>query len=89
MTSQLLLMEFPVSVVAGETATPVIFGASFASGAYNDHSSVTLLHYPAESTAETVFLFRLTEDLSGVDVLREQLTVRVMCHMCLCAECRA
>ncbi|CAN0252927.1 unnamed protein product, partial [Hapterophycus canaliculatus] len=56
--------------------TKVIFGASYARGAYDDHNSIALLHYPAESTEETVFSFQLTEDLGGVDVLREQLTVR-------------
>ena len=70
-------MSFPMGTIAGDgPSTKVIFGASYAKGSYDDHNSVTLLHYPAESTEETVFSFRLTEDMAGVDVLREQLTVR-------------
>lgn len=75
----MLLIKFPLSVVTGEEGAPrtkVSFGASYAKGAYDDHNSLALLHYPAESTDETVFSFRLTEDSGGVDVLREQLTVR-------------
>lgn len=69
-------MSFPISAIDGEAPpTKVIFGASYARGSYDDHNTVTLLHYPAESTEETVFSFRLTEDMAGVDVLREQLTV--------------
>lgn len=69
-------MGFPVAAVGGDgPSAKVIFGASYAKGSYDDHNSVTLLHYPAESTGETVFSFRLTEDMMGVDVLREQLTV--------------
>lgn len=77
LSSSLLLMEFPFAIVDGEAPTPLIFGASFARGTYDGHSSVTLLHFPAESTEETVFMFKLTEDRTGVDVLREQLTVSV------------
>lgn len=77
LTTGLLLMSFPMGTIAGDgPSTKVIFGASYAKGSYDDHNSVTLLHYPAESTEETVFSFRLTEDMAGVDVLREQLTVR-------------
>eukprot|EP00903_Cladosiphon_okamuranus_P009754 g9273.t1 len=77
LTNGLLLMSFPTDTIAGDgPSSKVIFGASYAKGSYDDHNSVTLLHYPAESTAETVFSFRLTEDKAGVDVLREQLTLR-------------
>ncbi|CAM9349125.1 unnamed protein product, partial [Scytosiphon promiscuus] len=79
LTTELLLIEFPLSAVTGEEGAPrkkVIFGASYAKGSYDDHTSVALLHYPAESTEETVFSFQLTEDMGGVDVLREQLTLR-------------
>lgn len=69
-------MEFPISFLLGETQTLLTFGASYARGSYDDHNTVALLHFPAESTEETVFSFRLTEDMSGVDILREQLTVR-------------
>lgn len=69
-------MEFPISVITGETTTPILFGASFDRGSYDDDSStLTLLHFPAESTSKTVFSFRLTEDMRGVDVLREELSV--------------
>lgn len=76
LTAGLLLMSFPMDTIAGDgPSSKVIFGASYAKGSYDDHSSVALLHYPAESTDETVFSFRLTEDKAGVDVRREQLTV--------------
>lgn len=55
----------------------ILMGASFASGTYtDDHSTMTLLHYPAENTDQTLFTFRLAEDMSGVDLLRKELTVR-------------
>ncbi|CAM9750393.1 unnamed protein product [Pylaiella littoralis] len=77
LTDGLLLMSFPVAAVMGDAPpAKVIFGASYARGSYDDHNSVALLHYPAESTDETVFVFRLTENMAGVDVLREQLTLR-------------
>lgn len=77
LTAGLLLMSFPIAAVSGDAVpTKVIFGASYAKGTYDDSNSVALLHYPAESTEETVFFFRLTEDMAGVDLLREQLTVR-------------
>lgn len=71
-------MSFPIAAISGgdQPPTKVIFGASYARGSYDDDRSVTLLHYPAENTEETVFVFRLTEDAAGVDVLREELTVR-------------
>ncbi|CAN0224259.1 unnamed protein product, partial [Ectocarpus fasciculatus] len=79
LTTGLLLMSFPIAAIAGgdEPPTKVIFGASYARGSYDDEDrSVTLLHYPAENTEGTVFVFRLTEDAAGVDVLREELTLR-------------
>lgn len=70
-------MGFPIDTITGDgPSSKVIFGASYAKGSYDDHNSVALLHYPAENTEETVFSFRLTDDMAGVDVLREQLTVR-------------
>lgn len=77
LSAELLLMEFPISTIAGAMVTPILFGASFNRGSYDDDSStLNLLHYPAENTAETVFSFRLTEDMRGVDVLREELSLR-------------
>lgn len=77
LTTGLLLISFPIEVVARDAPpTKVMFGASYARGSYDDRNSLALLHYPAESTEKTVFFFRLTEDMAGVDVLREQLTVR-------------
>ena len=69
-------MEFPEVVVCGENTTGLMFGASFARGSFDDDHTVTLLHFPAENTVDTVFVFRLNEDNSGVDVLKEPLTVR-------------
>lgn len=75
-SSELLLIEFPLEVVAGSTAVSFILGASFARGSFDDVDTFSLLHYPAEDTDETLFTFRLTEDMTGVDLLREELTVR-------------
>lgn len=69
-------MEFPESVVCDEEVTPVMFGATYARGSFDDQHSVILLHFPAENTDRTLFVFRLTEDKRGVDLLREQLYVR-------------
>lgn len=77
MTSELLLMGFPIEVVGGGEPVPIIMGASFARGTYDHESTVTLLHYPAENTDDTLFTFRITEDMNGIDVLREELTVSV------------
>lgn len=68
-------MEFPLSVVASKMPTPMIFGASYAEGAFDDESTVSILHYPAENTDDTAFVFRLTEDSLGIDILRLELTV--------------
>lgn len=80
LSAELLLMEFPESVVCDEEVTPVMFGATYARGSFDDQHSVILLHFPAENTDETLFVFRLTEDKRGVDLLREQLDVRQEAH---------
>ncbi|KAG5189410.1 hypothetical protein JKP88DRAFT_176882 [Tribonema minus] len=54
----------------------VLFGATFATGTYDNGNFVSLLHFPAENTDQTVFYFRLTEDLGGVNVYRKQLALR-------------
>lgn len=75
--SSILLMEFPVSFLDSEDGSqPVIISASYARGLWDDENSVYLLHGPAEATDHNVFIFNLTADRSGVDVIREQYGVR-------------
>jgi len=70
------LFELPLSFVAKANATPVVFSASHARGVYNDARSLYLLNEPAENTDHTVFLFNLTSDMSGVNIMRQQYGIR-------------
>jgi hypothetical protein len=45
-------------------------------GVWDEHSSLYLLHEPAEDTDHTVFRFNVTTDRTGVDVIRQQYGVR-------------
>ena len=74
-----LVLELPKSflnVSSGVPTKPVIFTATYARGAWDDSSSLLLLHEPAEVTDHTVFTFNVTSDGAGVDMFREQYGVR-------------
>ncbi|CAM9603185.1 unnamed protein product, partial [Choristocarpus tenellus] len=75
-TSELLLLEFPTSTVMGVDPVLVLFSAIAASGTFDENRQLALNHYPAENTDRTVFQFRMAEDMKGIDLLRQQLTLR-------------
>jgi hypothetical protein len=73
-----LVLELPkafFNTTSGEPR-PVIFSATYARAAWDDESSLLLLHEPAESTDHVVFAFNVTADESGVDLIRQQYGVR-------------
>lgn len=55
---------------------PVIISASYSRGLWDESKNVYLYHGPAEATDHNVFVFNLTADRSGVDVIRKQYGVR-------------
>lgn len=71
-----LVLELPKSFLNTTPSRPVIFSATFARGAWDDSSSLLLLHEPAEATDHVVFTFNVTSDGSGIDIFREQYGVR-------------
>lgn len=71
-----LVLELPKSFFNTTPSRPVIFSATFARGAWDDSSSLLLLHEPAEATDHVVFTFNVTSDGSGIDIFREQYGVR-------------
>jgi len=71
-----LILEMPKAFFNQTPSRPVIFSATFARGAWDDSSSLLLLHEPAEATDHVVFTFNITSDGSGIDVFREQYGVR-------------
>ena len=75
--AEALFLEIPLELVkGGQESPPFIFSATYARGAYDDSSSLLLLHEPAEATDHVTFTFNVTSDHSGVDVIRKQFGVR-------------
>eukprot|EP00612_Vaucheria_litorea_P008211 CAMPEP_0171476112 /NCGR_PEP_ID=MMETSP0946-20130122/3401_1 /TAXON_ID=109269 /ORGANISM="Vaucheria litorea, Strain CCMP2940" /LENGTH=884 /DNA_ID=CAMNT_0012006321 /DNA_START=315 /DNA_END=2966 /DNA_ORIENTATION=+ len=75
-STKLLLFKFTALSLVGSEYQSLLFGATFSTGLTDDGQTISLLNYPAENTDQTVFYFRLTEDLSGVDLFRKQLNIR-------------
>jgi hypothetical protein len=75
-STKLLFLQFNSTFLTQAEPQLILFSATFASGSFDSDHTVSLLHFPAENTVETVFYFRLTEDLSGVDLYRKQLIMR-------------
>ncbi len=76
--AETLVLEMPkafFNTTSGEPR-PIIFSATYARAAWNDESSLLLLHEPAEATDHVVFAFNVTADGTGVDVIRQQHGVR-------------
>lgn len=76
--AQTLVLELPkafFNTTSGEPR-PLIFSATYARAAWDDESSLLLLHEPAETTDHVVFALNVTADESGVDVIRQQYGVR-------------
>lgn len=59
-------------------SNPVVFSSIFYMGTLDAEAKdmESYLYMPAESTDETVFEFRLTDDKQGVDVVRQKLILR-------------
>lgn len=75
--AQTLVLELPKSFFnTSDEPRPVIFSATYARAAWDDESSLLLLHEPAETTDHVVFAFNVTADGTGVDLIRKQYGVR-------------
>ncbi|CAM9774055.1 unnamed protein product [Chrysoparadoxa australica] len=75
-SSAVMFLRFPASVISSIKPSLFIFSATYAAGVLEDGEQLALLHFPAENTDQTVFYFKLAEDLSGVDLMRRQLDIK-------------